>query len=129
MNVVTLTGRVIRDAELRRTKNGKPVSVFSLAVHRPGSNGVEDFIGCLAWDKRADFIYHHFKKGRLVEVSGVLITRTYEKNGEKRRVVEVCCNHVDLVDKNPEDGNESGYTPEQPSGFQDMQDDSGDIPF
>lgn len=90
MNSISISGRLTKDPELRRTQNGTAVCSFCVAVDRPGVKDRTDFIDCVAWDKRAEFVSKYFVKGDPIEVNGVLTTRTYDdRDGKKRKAVEV----------------------------------------
>ena len=93
LNVAALQGRLAADPEQRTTQNGTAVTSFSLAVQRnvKGSNGEygTDWIDCVAWGKTAEFICKYFQKGQLMAVNGTLQTRSYEKDGSKRKVTQV----------------------------------------
>lgn len=60
MNKVIILGRMVKDVELRRTQNNKPVCSFTVAVNRRTKDKdgkyEADFINCQAWDKLAEFI-------------------------------------------------------------------------
>ena len=93
LNIVALQGRLSADPELRTTQTGTPVCSFTLAVQRnvKGSDGEygTDWIDCVAWGKTAEFICKYFQKGQLMAVNGTLQTRSYEKDGSKRKVTQV----------------------------------------
>ena len=89
-----LLGRITQDLELKQTPNGVSVLSFTVAVDRnyakQGEERQSDFISCVAWKERAEFISRYFGKGRMIAVEGQLRTRTYEdKNGVKHYVTEV----------------------------------------
>lgn len=71
------------------TQSGASVVSFTLAVHRPMTRDTADFIECVAWDERAEFIQRNFKKGMKIEVKGILTTRDYEKDGVRKKITEV----------------------------------------
>ena len=75
MNSISISGRLTKDPELRRTQSGTAVCSFSVAVDRPGVKDKTDFIDCVAWDKRAEFVSKYFLKGDPIEVNGVLTRR------------------------------------------------------
>lgn len=52
MNDVKLSGRLVRDPELKHTPNGVPVATFSLAVDRKFNREEADFIPIVAWQRR-----------------------------------------------------------------------------
>lgn len=93
LNIVAIQGRLSADPELRTTQTGTPVCSFTLAVQRnmKSSDGEynTDWIDCVAWKGTAEFICKYFQKGQLVAVNGILQTRTYEKDGVKRKATEV----------------------------------------
>ena len=93
LNIVALQGRLAADPEQRTTQNGMPVTTFSLAVQRnvKGGDGEygTDWIDCVAWKGTAEFICKYFQKGQIMAVNGALQTRSYEKNGVKRKTTQV----------------------------------------
>lgn len=92
LNIVALQGRLSADPEQRTTHTGTPVCSFTLAVQRNIKSGDEyptDWIDCVAWKDTAEFICKYFQKGQLMAVNGSLQTRSYEKDGVKRKVTQV----------------------------------------
>ena len=92
LNIVAIQGRLSADPELRTTQTGTPVCTFTLAVQRNIKSGDEyptDWIDCVAWKGTAEFICKYFQKGQLMAVNGSLQTRSYEKDGVKRKVTQV----------------------------------------
>ena len=92
LNIVAIQGRLSADPEQRTTQNGTPVTSFSLAVQRNIKSGDEyptDWIDCVAWKGTAEFICKYFQKGQLMAVNGTLQTRSYEKDGVKRKTAQV----------------------------------------
>lgn len=84
MNIVTLQGRIVKTPELRQTNSGRFVG-FTLAIYR--NETTTDFIDCMAWDKTADLIIEHFKKGDKLLLTGSL--NTFKKNEETKLNVSV----------------------------------------
>ena len=128
LNRIIVMGRLVRDPELRRSQSGKAVTSFTVAVDRPGVKDKTDFIDCVAWEKKAEFVSRYFRKGQRIEVSGVITTRTYEKDGQKRKATELRCDQVFFGDSKPEDGRP---VPQLSGGdtFQEMMDGDDDLPF
>lgn len=91
-------GRLTADPELRQTQNGVSVCSFTLAVGRNYQKDKEaqtDFIDVVAWRQTAEFVSKYFSKGKMMIVEGRLQTRNYEdKNGNKRKAVEVAADNV-----------------------------------
>lgn len=132
MNITAISGRLVRDPELRRSQSGKAVTSFSIAVDRPGVKDKTDFIDCVAWEKKAEFVSRYFRKGQRIEVSGIITSRTYEKDGQNRKAVEVRCDQVFFGDSKKSDDTGAGAPPPpQSDGFQEMEDggDGDGLPF
>lgn len=109
MNSVNITGRVTNDIELKTTQQGTSVCSFTVAVDKPAVKDKTDFIDCVAWRQKAEFLSKYFAKGDGIEITGVLTTRNYEdKNGNKRKAVEVVCDQVSFPKgKKKSDGDNS----------------------
>ena len=144
VNKVVLMGRLTADSELRRTQSNTAVTSFTLAVNRSFSRQGEqqtDFIDVVAWSSTAEFVSKWFRKGLLVAVCGRLQVRNWEdKQGQKRKSVEVIAEEVhfaeskkDAPTREPSSGSASGggfdLSPLSPSGFDDLSDDDGELPF
>lgn len=94
LNHIVIMGRLTRDPELRRTGSGTAVASFSVAVDRDyapqGQEKETDFIDCVAWAGRGEFVAKYFTKGSMIVVSGRLQIRGWtDKDGNKRRSAEV----------------------------------------
>jgi single-strand DNA-binding protein len=103
LNKVILCGRLTADVELKNTPSGVAVCSFNLAVNRKyskeGEQQAADFISCVAWRQRAEFIAKYFKKGSSLCITGELQTRQYtDKNGAKHYVTEVMVEDAHFVD-------------------------------
>lgn len=109
MNITAQSGRLTRDPELRFMKDNKSVCSFTIAVNRPGTKDKTDFINCVAYEKKAEFVAKYFQRGSRIEVSGILISRSYEKDGQKHFVTEVRADQVFFGDskKSQEEGSGS----------------------
>ena len=128
MNIVAESGRLTRDPELRHTQSGKAVTVFTIAVDRPGVKDKTDFIDCVAWEKKAEFVSRNFRKGQRIEVSGILTTRQYEKDGQKRKATEIRCDQVFFGDSKKIDSCPPTEPPES-SDFQEVDAGDEELPF
>ncbi|CVK21547.1 single-stranded DNA-binding protein [Sporomusa sphaeroides] len=111
MNKVILTGRLVRDPEVRYTNSGKAVGTFSIAVNRHVGQGQEkvDFIPIVAWEKLAETSGNNLSQGRRILVEGRMQVRSYEaQDGSKRRVTEVVASNIEYLDykKDSDDGAE-----------------------
>lgn len=101
MNQLQLLGNLARDAELRFTKSGKAVAIFTVAATNTYIDSTTNetkeqtaFINCVAWGKTGEAV-SNCKKGERLFVNGRIQTRSYEdSNGQKKYVTEVV---ADLV--------------------------------
>lgn len=82
MNHVLLTGRLVKDLELKYSQTGKAFSKFTIAVNREFNKEEVDFINCTAWENTAEIIAEYLKKGRKIVLHGRLRVNSYEQDGE-----------------------------------------------
>ncbi len=102
MNSVQLLGNLARDPEIRFTKTGRAVAMFTVACTRTyipaGSTEqreLTDFIPCVAWGNLAENCGNNLSKGSRVFVQGRISVRSYETpDGQKRYRTEVVCDLV-----------------------------------
>ena len=121
MNQVAIIGRITKDIEVKKTNSGKSVCSFTVAVQRDKDNA--DFIPCTAWNTTAENISKYFHKGDRIGLSGVLSTRTWEQNGEKRFAMDVNVMSFDFLNAKKSDA--SAPAPVQ----EEAQEISGQLPF
>ena len=97
-----LTGRFTRDPDVRYTDGGSTIARFSLAVDRrfqPENGPTADFINCVAFGKKAEFIEKYFKKGMKMEVTGRIQTGSYtNRDGVKIYTTEVVAEQVGFAE-------------------------------
>ena len=155
LNHIVIMGRLTRDPELRRTEFGYAVASFSVAVSRDYINGHGerdvDFINCVAWRQKGEFVSKYFQKGSMIVVSGRLQMRTWtDDNGNKRTTYEIVAEDVYFGEskKSGSDGqhmestnqytNVSFYSPFNANGikpavsaseFSMLDDDDAQLPF
>lgn len=135
LNRCIIMGRLTRDPELRRTQSGKAVTSVALAVDRDfkGQNGEKetDFIDIVAWGNTAEFLCNYFSKGRMAVADGRLQIRDWtDKDGKKRKAVEVLADHVYFGESKPKDEYAAPSYTAQGNGFQEIEDEEpGNLPF
>ncbi len=103
--MVVLVGNLTKDPELRYTQNGTPVANFTVAVNRQGKRGDSGeareevlFMPCTAWNKTAEVVAEHLKKGRPVLVEGYLRMHTWQTSeGKDRERIEMVANRVQFL--------------------------------
>lgn len=113
INSVSLTGRLTRDPELRKTQKGTSVTTFTLAVNRiPNSQGQQeaDFISCVVWGKTADVAAQYLNKGSLIGIEGRIQTRSYDsQQGHRVYITEVVTETLSFLESKKES---TGYAPQ-----------------
>ena len=157
LNRIIIMGRLVRDPELRTTQSGISVTSFTLAVDRDfksrdSGEKSTDFIDVVAWRQTAEFVCKYFAKGSMAVAEGRLQIRDWkDRDGNNRRSAEVVADNVYFGSSKRESSSgdsygspppygapaPSGYgggrgygapTPE-PSGFAEIDDQDGDLPF
>ena len=119
LNKSILIGRMTNDIELRQTTSSKMVGTFTVAVDDGyGDKKTTDFIRCVAWEKKAEFIKNYFGKGRMIVIVGKIKTRTWETdNSEKRSVTEVWVDEVAFAGEKKQEAAEPQEDNAQFEGF------------
>lgn len=108
LNKVVLIGRLTKDADFMKLDDGtRGVVKFILAVNRNflNKNGEKDadFISVAYWSNHAEKISPHLTKGKLIGVSGKIITRSYtEENGTKKYITQVEADGIQFLDSKKE---------------------------
>ena len=98
----TLVGNLTDDPELRFTPSGAAVANFTVAstprAFDRQSNEWKDgetlFMRCSVWRDAAENVAESLTRGTRVIVTGRLRSRSYEKDGEKRTVIEMDADEV-----------------------------------
>lgn len=124
LNSVAIAGRLTKNLELRHTQSGTAVASFTLAVDgdfkdkQTGERPVY-WIDCIAWASTAEFMSRYLNtKGRMAVVDGRLQTRAWtDKDGNKRKSVEVVADHVYFGDSKREDSSNTSQAYNLPSGY------------
>ena len=102
INQVFLIGRLARDAELKCTSNGKPVTRFSLAVNEKRKVGDDwkdnaGFFEVVLWGQLGESLSLYLTKGKQIAVIGKLTQERWEQNGDNRSKVVVTASTVQLL--------------------------------
>lgn len=126
MNNISLIGRLTAEVELKKTPSDVPVCSFCIAVKRPNVKDKTDFINCVAWRNTAEFISKYFGKGKMIAITGILTSRSYDdKNGNKHTVFEVVAENVEFC------GDKNNETAAQKNAMEEYNPNAGDdeLPF
>jgi single-strand DNA-binding protein len=99
---ITLVGNMTSDPELRFTPSGAAVANFTVAstprTFDKASNSWKDgdalFLRCSVWRQAAENVAETLTKGSRVIVTGRLKSRSYEKDGQRRTVMELDVDEV-----------------------------------
>jgi single-strand DNA-binding protein len=106
-NQVILIGRVGRDGELRQAGETHKLS-FSLATTERyrGTDGTSKekttWHNLVMWGPRAEKLAPYIKSGQLLQITGRIDNRDYEKDGQKRYISEVVVLDLTFLAKAPE---------------------------
>ena len=103
MNVLTFSGNIGSDAELRATKGGTLVTQFSVAMNSGYGEGKKTtWVRCSLFGKRGESLSPYLIKGQQVVVSGeAAINEWVNKDGETKFSLECKVNDVTLVGGKP----------------------------
>ena len=122
LNKVLLIGRLGKDPEIRYTPDGAPVANFSLATSdfwtdKSGTRQERtEWHNIVAWNKLADLSKRYLAKGRQVYIEGRLRTREWDdRDGNKRRTVEVIASQLVLLGSRPEGMDSGGGSAPRPN--------------
>ena len=90
MNKVFLKGNVVRDSELKYTKAGNPITVFTIAVNTPHKNKDGTWGSDVAFMDVSIFADRMFTKGEPVFIEGSIVQDNWQdKNGNKRSKLKI----------------------------------------
>jgi single-strand DNA-binding protein len=101
MNVLTFSGNLGSDCEIRFTKSGTQITQFSVALNSGyGERKMTNWVRCNIWGERGNALAPYLTKGQQVVVSGELSQQEWtNKDGENKASLEVKVNDVTLVGK------------------------------
>jgi len=130
-NRVNLIGNLARDPEIRYTPQQKAVCDLVLAVddscRTEGELGPA-FFPVTVWEKQAEAVAQHLKKGSLIQVEGRLVQERWEHEGEKRSKLTVTAHFVNFL--SPKAKGQAAEPAAVPSGAPDQSaEGEGDVPF
>lgn len=132
LNKAQVIGYLGKDAELKYTPSGTPVSTISLATSERWTDKETgkpqektEWHRIVIWGKQAETLAQYLEKGKQIYVEGRLQTREWEdKDGQKRWTTEIRADRVLLLGKSDHAGSGPQSTPHPAEGTTD-----DDIPF
>ena len=101
INRVEISGHLTQDPELKMSKGGVPLIAFCVAVNERVRNAqgewedYANYVDCVLFGNRADWLSRDLRKGKLVHVAGKLRYNTWEKDGERRYKLSVIAHELD----------------------------------
>lgn len=108
-NVCFIHGRIGKDPEVRFLPSGTPVAKFSLCSNddyfdKKAGRWVEvaEWHDCVVVGDYAEKVAEKYHSGDLVNITCRVKPRTYEKNGQKCKVVEMYVQSMELIAKKGE---------------------------
>lgn len=115
LNKAILIGNLGRDAEMRYTAGGTPVSNFSIATtekftDRDGQKREDtQWHRIILWGKTAESLNEYLTKGKQVYVEGRIETREWtNKEGQKVKTTEIKADRIVLLGGGGNGGQSSG---------------------
>ena len=95
--IITITGNLTGDPDLRYVSSGTPVASFTVASTPRSLNrqtnqwedGEAMFARCSVWREHAENVAESLTKGMRVVVTGRMTVRSYEYNGQQRTSIEL----------------------------------------
>ena len=118
-------GRLTANPELRSTKSGSAVSVFSLATNRVWNDKNNqkqeevEYHNIVVWGRQAEIVSKFLIKGQIALVEGRISTRSYEdKTGVKKYTTEIIAERVQFGPKASGVGAPAGSRPSASAGSQ-----------
>lgn len=125
MNKAILTGRFVRDPEVRYSQGEKSTAVakWTVAVDRrfKTQDGQDaDFINCTAFGKTAEFIEKYFRKGMKINLVGRIQTGSYtNKEGIKVYTTNIMVEEVEFGESKGSSSVNNDFKPEPSSAMGD----------
>ncbi len=103
-NRVMLVGHLAADPEMRKTKNGRNVTNFPIAINRKSldSKGnkqeVADFHRVVAWQRLGEICKKYLRKGMPILLEGRLVNVSFEpENGKKQYRTEIIAESLQIL--------------------------------
>ena len=128
MQIMTIAGRIARDAELRSSNNGDQVCSFTVAVdQRNGRDKTTNWYRVSLWGRRGEALAQYLTKGASVTVVGEFSLGEYESKPQ----LNIRASEIALQGGRQADGSQGAPLERARQHFPAAQsaDDDSDIPF
>lgn len=117
MNQAIFVGRIVEEPSVELTEEETVISKITVAVPRPYKNkeGVyeTDFIDCTLWDSVAQRTAEYCKKGDVIGIKGRIQTNLVEKEGEKKKFMNIVAEKVTFLSSRQKEQEKSNENVEQ----------------
>ena len=103
MNLIAISGNLVKDNEVKYTSNNKAILENVIAVRKGSKNKTtgqyeSDFISVVFFDNKAEYLKNYSKKGDKVEVSGkIRIDNWRDDKGEYHSKTYVVADTVQIL--------------------------------
>ncbi len=104
-NNVQLIGRLGNNPEIRTFESGKKMATFSLATNEIYKNNQGERVeetqwhSIVVWGKKTEIVEKYLLKGSEVSLSGKLVYRKFEVDGEKKFATEIIMGEMLMLNK------------------------------
>jgi single-strand DNA-binding protein len=105
--ILTVTGNLGSDPELRKTPTGALVTSFTIAntprvkKNNEWEDGETIWFRCFVWGKDATGAANELRKGKRVVISGKFNVETWvDKEGNNQKTLQINCDTYGIVPKN-----------------------------
>ncbi len=116
VNTVMMAGNLTKDPTLRHTRNGTPVTNFSIASNRRFRNSENDwqedvcYVGVVAWNGLAESCKAKLSKGSAVLIEGELQSRSWHlDDGSSRSAVEIKARRIQFLSRWDQEGDDFAF--------------------
>ena len=120
VNIVTISGNLAKDAEVRNTQSGMAIAQFSVAVNERVKQGDQwtdraNWIDCTMFGTRAEKLAQYLVKGSKVCVQGKLRQSKWQDNeGNNRSKIEVIVDEIEFMSARQDQAPQAPqYAPQQ----------------
>ncbi len=102
LNNLSITGRLVKDAELTKKASGVTICNFTIANNYDKKMGEQwskeaNFFDLVVFEKAATSLLPYLKKGQLVAIEAELRQHRWEQDGKKRKSNEILVRRVCLL--------------------------------
>lgn len=105
--IITVTGNLGSDPELRQTPNGATVTSFTIAntprikKNNDWQDGETIWFRCFVWGKDATGAANELRKGKRVVVTGKFNVETWvDKEGNNQKTLQINCDSYGIIPRN-----------------------------